>query len=147
MMLLACCVVLLRYGFNIGSIALQEAVTYCHAFIFLLGAAFTLQQDAHVRVDIFYQRFSAEQKAWINALGCLTLLLPFCIFLLLSSWQFFDNARVISEGSADPGGLPFLYLFKGFLPLSMLLLLLQAGVIFCKHCHVLLFSSSCETSA
>lgn len=132
MMLFTVLVVILRYGFDIGSIALQEAIIYCHAFAFLVGAAYTLQQDEHVRVDIFYRRFSSIQKAWVNAIGTLIFLLPVCIFLLILSWNMFANAWNIREGSPDPGGLPFVYLLKGLIPLSMLLLIVQALISFAR---------------
>jgi TRAP-type mannitol/chloroaromatic compound transport system permease small subunit len=126
MMLISFTVVILRYGFGLGSIALQEAVSYCHAFAFLLGAAYTLEQDEHVRVDIFYHRFSENNKAWVNAFGTLVFLMPFCCFLLFSSWHMFESSLAIRESSPEPGGIPFLYLFKGLIPLAMFLLLLQA---------------------
>ena len=127
-MLLTASLVLLRYGFNIGSIASQELVTYAHALAFMLGAAYTLQQNEHVRVDIFYQRFSPTQQAWVNACGTLIFLLPVVIFLLASSWQMFINAWHIRESSADAGGLAFVYLLKAIIPLAMFLLVLQAVV-------------------
>ena len=140
MMLSNCLVVLLRYGFGIGFIALQEFVNYCHAFAFLLSVAFTLQQDAHVRVDIFYQRFNTQQKAWVDALGCLVFILPFASFLLYCSWHFFISAWHIEESSAEPGGLAFLYLYKALIPLASLLLIVQALAMFFRHAYTLIFS-------
>ena len=72
-------VVVLRYGFNIGWIAMQESVVYMHAFLFMLGAAYTLNKDEHVRVDIFYQRFSAKNKAWVDLIGTVFILFPVCV--------------------------------------------------------------------
>ena len=144
MMLITFLVVVLRYGFGIGSIALQEAISYCHAFAFLVGAAYTLQQDDHVRVDIFYQRFSHKQKAWVNTLGTLIFLLPLCGFLMVNSWHSFVSAWSIREGSPDPGGLPFLYLFKGLLPLSMGLLILQALLTFTESAQQLIIKETAE---
>ena len=125
LVLLTFAIVVLRYGFNLGWIWLQESLTYLHVLVFSVVAAWTLQKDGHVRVDIFYQRFTPKQKAWVDALGYLILLLPFCIFLLVTSWHFFLQGWYIREGSPDPGGLPYLYLLKGFLPLASFLLLLQ----------------------
>ena len=142
MMLTTFLVVVLRYGFGIGSIALQEAISYCHAFAFLVGAAYTLQQDEHVRVDIFYQNFSTQQKAWVNCLGIVVFLLPLCGFLLFSSWHMFVSAWEIREGSPDPGGLPFLYLFKGLVPASMVLLILQAVITFIDAAKVLIIKEA-----
>ena len=134
MVFLSCLIVLLRYGFAIGSIALQELLLYCHGTVFMLGAAYTLQQDEHVRVDIFYQHFSPRQKAWVNAIGTLVLLIPFCLFLLIASAWFFHAAWLMQESSSEPGGLAFVYLFKGVMPLALFLLLLQA-------CNLLLQSA------
>ena len=80
-------VVLLRYVFDTGSIALQESITYLHASIFLIGAAWTMQQDAHVRVDIFYARFNSETRAWVDLIGSLLLLLPVMVFITWVSWE------------------------------------------------------------
>ncbi|MCK5880448.1 MAG: TRAP transporter small permease subunit [Sinobacterium sp.] len=127
MMLLTVTTVVLRYGFHIGSIALQELSNYCHASAFLLAAAFTLRCDEHVRVDIFYSKMNPIQQAWVNALGVLCLMLPFLFFLLYTSWQFFWAAWIIKEGSVEAGGLPFVYLLKFIIPLSTLLLLIEAA--------------------
>ncbi|NRB37310.1 MAG: TRAP transporter small permease subunit [Pseudomonadales bacterium] len=144
MMLCSCLVVVLRYGFSIGFIALQEAVNYLHATAFLLGCAYTLQQNEHVRVDIFYQRFNTRQKAWVDALGVLIFLLPFTFFLLFCGWTFFQNAWQIKESSPEPGGLAFLYLYKGLIPLAMLLIILQATELFLSCVNTLIFTPSSE---
>lgn len=141
MMLISCTVVLLRYGFDYGSIAMQEAINYCHATAFLLGLAYTLQQNEHVRVDIFYQRFSIQHKAWVDAIGCLVFLLPFTVFLLYSSWFLFLHAWQIKESSPDPGGLAFLYLYKALLPLATTLLILQALVLFLRSAKTLIIKT------
>lgn len=133
LMLLCCTVVIMRYGFASNSIALQEAMVYCHGAAFLLAAAFTLQVDGHVRVDIFYQHFNKRQKAWVNSLGFIIFALPFIGFLLATSYFQFVDAWQIKEASPEPGGLPFVYLLKGLIPLSMLLLLLQSLLLLTGH--------------
>jgi TRAP-type mannitol/chloroaromatic compound transport system permease small subunit len=125
MTLVTCAVVLLRYGFSIGSVASQESVTYMHACLFMLAAAFTLKRGGHVRVDIFYRTYSARTKAWVDALGTIIFLLPFCIFIIGSSWQFVSDAWAIREGSAEPGGIPAIYLLKTLIPLLAFNLALQ----------------------
>ena len=85
-------VVILRYGFGIGATALQEAVMYSHALVFMGAAAWALQQGAHVRVDILYQRFSTRTKEVVNMFGTLVLLLPTCGFLLWLSWSYVGAA-------------------------------------------------------
>jgi TRAP-type mannitol/chloroaromatic compound transport system permease small subunit len=125
MALLSCLVVLLRYGFSFGSIAMQEAVTYLHASVFMLGAAFTLKRGGHVRVDIFYRRLSQRGCAWVNSTGAILFLLPFSIFLMAMSWQFVSASWAINEGSPDPGGIPAVFLLKTLIPVMGLQLFLQ----------------------
>jgi TRAP-type mannitol/chloroaromatic compound transport system permease small subunit len=120
-----CLVVLLRYGIGIGSIAIQESATYMHGMLFMLGAAYTLKQDGHVRVDIFYRRFSRRGKAWVDSVGCILFLLPFCVFVAGISWPFVAEAWRILEGSPDPGGIHGVFLLKSLIPLMALSLFLQ----------------------
>lgn len=127
MVLVTVVVVVMRRGFSLGSIALQESIIYMHGFVFLMAMAYTLKSDAHVRVDIFYRRFSPRNQAWVNALGGLVLLLPLCVVLLVTSGQYAARSWYISETSAEAGGLPFLYLLKSLMPLAAGLLLLQCG--------------------
>lgn len=119
-------VVLLRRGFDIGSIALQESVTYMHAAVFLLGAAYALQEGAQVRVDILYEKFSRRSQAWVDSLGSLLLLLPVSMFIGFISWDFALNSWYIREGSTDSGGVGMVYLLKSLIPLAALSLALQA---------------------
>jgi TRAP-type mannitol/chloroaromatic compound transport system permease small subunit len=125
MALLTALIVLLRYGFNIGSITLQEAVIYMHGSMFMLGAAYTLKTGGHVRVDIFYQNFSSRTRAWINSLGSIVFLLPLCIFILAISTNYVLESWAIREISPEPGGIPAVFLLKSLLPLMALNLLLQ----------------------
>jgi TRAP-type mannitol/chloroaromatic compound transport system permease small subunit len=125
MMIITCTIVVLRYGFSIGSIAMQESIGYLHATVFLLAMAFTLRRDGHVRVDIFYREFNHRQKAWVNALGSLVFLLPICGFMLITSWDFVANAWAVKEGSPNANGLPLVYLLKSLIPLAAILLALQ----------------------
>lgn len=112
-------------GRNLSSNAYLEAQWYLFSLIFLLGAAYALQRDAHVRVDVLFARFSDTVRAWINILGTIFLLIPFCIFVLWSSWPAVRNSWSIREVSPDPGGLPR-YPLKAVILLCFLLLLLQA---------------------
>jgi TRAP-type mannitol/chloroaromatic compound transport system permease small subunit len=118
-------VVVLRYLFAIGSIALQEAILYLHASLFLLGAAYTLKVDGHVRVDIVYRRLSDRGQALVDLLGALFLLLPVCGFMLWISWDYVATAWSLREGSRETGGLPYVYLLKTLIPLASGLLILQ----------------------
>jgi TRAP-type mannitol/chloroaromatic compound transport system permease small subunit len=125
MALLTALVVLLRYGFDIGSIAAQEAVVYMHGSLFMLGASYALQQDSHVRVDIFYRDFSPRTRAWVNSLGTIIFLLPLCAFILGVSWNYVRESWLILETSPEPGGIPAVFLLKSLLPLMAVNLMLQ----------------------
>jgi TRAP-type mannitol/chloroaromatic compound transport system permease small subunit len=128
LVLLICYDVAMRYLFQQGSVALQELEWHLFALIFLLGSAYTLKHDEHVRVDIIYQShfMSDKKRALVNIFGTLFLLLPFCILILTSSWPFVENAFYYNEGSPDPGGLPYRFLLKGSLLVAFGLLILQA---------------------
>jgi TRAP-type mannitol/chloroaromatic compound transport system permease small subunit len=125
MAVLTTCVVVLRYGFDIGSIATQETVTYMHGCVFLLGAAYALKEGAHVRVDIFYRYFSARTRAWVDSLGGIVFLLPLCAFILASSWGYVSESWGMRESSAEPGGIPAVFLLKTLIPLMAINLALQ----------------------
>lgn len=118
-------VVVFRYLFDLGSIAVQEAILYLHASLFLLGAACTLKADAHVRVDIFYRHLPPRSRAAVDLLGALLLLLPVCSFLLWISWDYVATAWSLHEGSYETGGLPYVYLLKTLIPVAAGLLILQ----------------------
>lgn len=119
--------VTMRYLFEIGSVALQELEWHFFALVFLLGAAYTLKHDGHVRVDIFYRsRFVNDRhRAWIEVFGTLFFLIPFCVLIIASSWHFVMNSFDMGEGSPDAGGLPYRFLLKSAIPLGFALLLLQ----------------------
>ncbi len=118
-------IVFLRYGFNIGSIAAQEAVIYMHGTLFMLGAAYTLKAGGHVRVDIFYQRFSVRTQAWVNSLGGIIFLLPLCAFILGISWNYVTESWAMGEISPEAGGIPAVFLLKILVPLMAVNLFCQ----------------------
>ena len=134
MVLLTCLIVLLRKFFDYGSIAMQESVIYLHAIVFMLGAGYTLAENQHVRVDVFYSRFNARTRAWVDFLGTLLLLIPLCLFLfivsldyVLASWGLTSSGWTGRlEQSPEAGGLPLVYLLKTVIPLMCLLLFWQA---------------------
>ncbi len=117
----------MRFLYNQGSVLLQELQWHLFALIFLLGAAYTLKHDEHVRVDIFYQSdwVTDRMRAWINLLGSLLFLLPFCIFIIIASFPSVKMAYLFNEGSPDPGGLPYRFLLKAAIPVGFSLLTLQ----------------------
>jgi TRAP-type mannitol/chloroaromatic compound transport system permease small subunit len=118
-------VVVLRYAFDLGWIAMQESVTYMHAVLFMLAAAYTLQRDRHVRVDIFYQRLSRRGRAWVDLLGTLLLLVPVCAYLAWSGWDYVTESWAVHEGSREAGGIPAVYLLKTLILAMPALMMLQ----------------------
>lgn len=125
LVLLFCADVLLRYVFAWSHAVLFELEWHLFAALFLLGAPYTLQQDKHVRVDIFYAKYSPQQRAWLRLLGVLLLLLPFCGVVVYTSCSFVEKAWQIGERSVDPAGLPARYIIKALIPISFTLLGLQ----------------------
>lgn len=144
MVLITAAVVVLRYGFALGFTALQESVSYLHGALFMLGAAFTLKHDRHVRVDIFYQHFSPRRQAWVDSIGTIVFLLPLCGLVLLSSWQFTVNAWQILESSVEPGGIPAVFLLKSLVPLMAVNLALQAVAELLRNIRVLIAGGAVE---
>ncbi len=132
-------IVVLRYVFDFGWIWLQETVGWMHAAVFMLAAAYTLAEDAHVRVDIFYRNCSPRRRALIDTVGTLIFLVPVCGFLIWSSWDYVSVSWSIREGSREAGGLvyPFTSILKSMIPLMALLLFGQALVILAKSIRVL----------
>lgn len=126
MALIMFAIVVLRYGFNLGWIAMQESVMYLHAAVFLLGSAFTFQHNGHVRVDVFYRKFSNLQKARVNLFGSLFFMLPVALYIAIICFQYVLDSWLLLEGSREPGGLPFVYILKSFLLIFAVTMTLQA---------------------
>lgn len=118
-------VVVLRYGFQIGSIALQESIMYINALVFTLGAAYTLKENGHVRVDIFYSNFTDRTKALVNIFGVIFLLFLTLAFIAWSSWDYVWVSWRILESSPETSGLPFVYLLKSTIYILLTLMCLQ----------------------
>lgn len=125
MMLITCLVVFLRYVLDVGSIALQESVTYLHGTFFMLGTVVALKRGAHVRVDIFYRRMRPARQALVDLGGGLFFLLPFCAFMLIWCWDYVAVAWHIREASADADGLPAVFALKTLIPITAVVLFLQ----------------------
>jgi TRAP-type mannitol/chloroaromatic compound transport system permease small subunit len=140
MVLLICYDVAMRYIFQQGSVALQELEWHLFGLVFLLGGAYTLKHDEHVRVDILYRsRFVSDKgRAWIDVIGTLLFLVPFCVLILITSWPFVENAFYYQEGSPDPGGLPYRFVLKSAILLGFALMLLQGLAMLLKNLMVLL---------
>ncbi len=100
-------IVVMRYAFDVGLIWVQESVTWMHAMVFMIGAAYTLQREDHVRVDIFYREMNARRRAWVDVVGVVVLLLPMCGVLAIKAWDFVAVSWALKEASRESGGLPY----------------------------------------
>lgn len=107
MVILTSIIVVMRYVFDAGLIWMQESVTWMHAAVFMIGAAYTLLHEEHVRVDIFYREMSARSRAIVDLIGVVLFLLPLCGFLAFMAYDFAAAAWSIHETSREPGGLPY----------------------------------------
>ncbi|BCR03257.1 C4-dicarboxylate ABC transporter substrate-binding protein [Desulfuromonas versatilis] len=125
LVVVVCYDVFTRYVLRSSSVAVQELEWHIFALVFLLGAAYTLKEDGHVRVDVFYSRCSPRGKALIDFIGGLVFLIPFSILIIWTSKQFVAMSWMIREISPDPGGLPARYLLKAAIPVGFVLVLLQ----------------------
>jgi len=118
-------VVLLRYVFNSGWIWMQESLTWMHAVVFMLGAAYTLKHDEQVRVDVIYRRLSVRRRAIIDLAGVVLFLLPLCGYIFYESLPYLLSSWSVGERSREAGGLPALYLLKAIIPIMSALLIVQ----------------------
>ena len=115
-----------RYLFSTGSIALQELEWHLFDVIILLGIAYTLKENAHVRVDIFYASYSQKKKALVNLISSIFFILPFSFLIIYLGVDFVSQSFIQNECSSNPGGLEYRYLVKALLPLSFIFLALVA---------------------
>ncbi len=118
-------VVVLRYGFNIGFIWMQEVYVWLHSFIFMLGAGFTYLVNEHVRIDVFYREASKKYKAIVDLLGNIFLLLPFLYIIWSYSYPFVYRSFLMGEVSREAGGMPALYILKSAILWFCLVLFIQ----------------------
>lgn len=139
----------MRYLFQSGSIKLQELQWHLFALLFLLGAAYTLKHDGHVRVDVLLRssRIGERGRALVDLFGTLLFLLPFCVLVISGSMPFVENSYRFGESSPDPGGLSHRYLIKAAIPLGFALLLLQGLAIVARSLRILLGVAAGERGA
>jgi len=130
--------VVMRYLFNTSFVFVQELEWHLFAFIFLMGAGYTLLKDGHVRVDIIYQKLSKKARAWINVIGVIFFLFPGCIMIILTSFSFFSNSYNMMECSPDPGGIPCRFIIKSAIPMGFTLVFLQGISLFLKNLMIIL---------
>lgn len=132
-------VVVMRYVFDAGLIWVQESVVWMHAVVFMLGAAYTLQAEEHVRVDVFYRNLGEKRRAWVNIIGVFIFLLPVCVFLGWNSIDFVVQSWSIQESSRESGGLsyPLVPMLKSVLLLMPLTVALQGVSLVLKSLKIL----------
>ena len=126
MVLVTVLVVVLRYGFNIGFIWMQESVRFMYSAVFLLCAGYTLFKDKHVRVDVLYLSLSERKKALVDLIGSIFLLLPVCFVIFYYSWSYVLNSWEQLEGSIEERGLHLVFLMKTFIWLFAILVSMQS---------------------
>ena len=124
------------FGMNLTSNFWLELQWYLFSLVFLLGAAYTLHHNGHVRVDVFYTRLGPRGRAWTGLLGTVLFLIPFCLLMIVSAWPAVRNSWAIHELSPDPGGLPR-YPIKTFIPIAFLLVLIQGIAELVRHVRTL----------
>jgi len=137
MVLVQFAIVVLRYIYGIGSILLQESVVYMHAFLFLIGAGYTLLRGGHVRVDIFYRNATPRAKAWVDLFGVLAFLLPVCVLLWWFSWPYVMASWHVFEGSKETSGIQAVYLLKTLILVFCLLVSAQGAALALRSLLVL----------
>ena len=125
MALITFVIVLFRYGFNMGAIAVQESVLYLHAIAFMLGIPYALKHGAHVRVDVFAERLGERGRIWVEVMGHCLFLFPVCLTIMILSTPYVLASWSVFEGSSEVGGLPAIFLLKTLIPLTAALLMLQ----------------------
>ena len=126
LVLLICTDVIMRYAFSFTKAWVIELEWHLFALTFLLASAYALKEDQHVRVDVFYSKWSDKRKAWVNLVGTALFLIPWCLIIIKTGFQYADNSFAFRESSPDPGGLPARYIIKYSIVVGFVLLLLQA---------------------
>ncbi len=128
--------VVMRYAFHDSSVAMEEMEWHLFAIVILFGTSYSLKENAHVRVDFLYDKFSTKTKALINIIGTLIFLIPFTLLIIYGSYEFVMDSYVVNEISSDPGGLKYRWVIKAMIPLSFIVLLLESFGYIIKNINV-----------
>ena len=126
MVLIQFIVVVMRYVFAVGNIAMQESIWYLHGILFMIGAGYTLLHHGHVRVDVVFGEATPRYKAWVDLLGTLFFLIPLMVATLWLSWSYVINSWKVWEGSTEVTGLPLIWAYKTVIWVFAVLVFLQA---------------------
>ena len=119
--------VIFRYLFNKSSVFTQELEWHLFGLVYLLAAGYTMLYDEHVRIDIFYSKWSPRRKAAMDFAMIFVMFLPSAIMILVATVPFVKHSFAVNEGSPDPGGIPFRWAYKSVIIVGFLLLTLQAA--------------------
>ena len=130
--------VVMRYLFNDVSIGMQELEWHLYSMVFLLGIAYTLKADGHVRVDVLYERMTPRRRAVVDMAGTVVFIWPFCFLIAHYGLEFAQGAYEIGEMSGDPGGLPHRWIIKAMIPLSFLCVLVSSVGFFLRALNTFL---------
>lgn len=137
MVLMMCVNVAMRYIFAAGEAWQQELVRFFHAILFLAATGYTLLENEHVRVDVFYQKFPERKKALIDFLGTIFLLAPLAVAIIVFSSEFVMTSWSIRESSPEFHGMPGVFLLKTCIWLAGALLILQGFSLAVRSFHTL----------
>lgn len=144
MVLVTVVIVVLRYGFSIGFIWMQESVRFMHGFVFLLCAAYTLLHNGHVRVDVFYLKMTPKKKAMVDIFGTVFFLIPVCSVIMIYSWDYILNSWREMEGSLEERGLHAVFLLKTCIWIFAISMILQGLSLIIRSLKVIRESSTGE---
>ena len=126
MIILVFITVIIRYMLNISYVALQELVMYFHALIFMFGVSYALKEKSHVKIDIIYNSLSKKNQYFISMLGTIIFIIPTSLFITYSSIDMVTQSWSLLEGSSEAGGLDLVFILKSVIPITGILIFLQA---------------------
>ncbi len=126
MIILVFITVIIRYMLNISYVALQELVMYFHALIFMFGVSYALKEKSHVKIDIIYNSLGEKNQYFISMLGTIIFIIPTSLFITYSSIDMVTQSWSLLEGSSEAGGLDLVFILKSVIPITGVLIFLQA---------------------
>lgn len=136
--------VVMRYFFRNSSVGMQELEWHLFSMVFLIGISVALLDEAHVRVDFLYERYSVKTKALVNIFGTIFFIVPLALLICSGSVDYVMDAYTTGEISEDPGGLTHRYLIKAMIPTSFALLLINSCGYVIKNINRYRFAVSTE---
>lgn len=118
--------VVMRYGFNQGMVPLEELMWHLYAVAFMFGMAYAVTNDSHIRVDLVHMALPRRVQHVFEILGILLLLMPFLWIVFDHSVGWVMEAFRVNESSANPTGLPYRWIIKSVVPITMALIFIAA---------------------